>query len=363
MPTAPPTPAAAPAPLTWRGLAWPVALSAGVLAGVLWLTWEPGTFRQMAGVLRPLPLALAALTIPGYLVVGALRLRYISHGHLRFRGALRGQVAWDFMSAVTPSAIGGAPLASYFVAKDNDLPVGEATALMLFSMLTDQLWFALSVVLLGVAALFLPVFPEASGVTGAIALAGYGIGFMTWTAFFAYAVGGNPAVLERALLWVVRLPLLRRFEGRVREEAVSMKRRSAMIRGEKPGFFLAGAGFAAAVWLLRYLTVVLVAWSVVPDLDALLALVRTAGMWLTALVVPTPGGSGGIEGLFLLFVAPILPDDLVGPVLLVWRLLAYHLIIVIGLGVAAQLVGKRVAAGRVADGPPVPDAAPDARRP
>ena len=332
----------APAPsLTWRGMAGPVALSLLVLGALLWLTWEPGTVAALSGSLRLGPLVLAVLTVPGYLLVGALRLRYISHGHLGFKGALRGQIAWDFMSAVTPSAIGGAPLASYFVAKDNDLPVGEATALMLFSMLTDQLWFALSVVLLGLAALVLPVFPEASGVTGAIALAGYGIGFMTWTAFFAYALVVNPAVLERFLLWIVRFPLLRRFEGRVAEEAVALKRRAAMIRGETAGFFLAGLGFAAGVWLQRYLTVVLVAWSVTPGLDPLLALARTAGMWLTALVVPTPGGSGGIEGLFLLFVAPILDSDLVGPVLLVWRLLSYHLIVVIGLGVAARLISHR----------------------
>jgi uncharacterized protein (TIRG00374 family) len=328
-------------------MAWPVGLSLLVLGAILWITWEPGTVAALGGSLRWGPLALAVLTVPGYLLVGALRLRYISHRHLGLKGALRGQIAWDFMSAVTPSAIGGAPLASYFVAKDNGLPVGEATALMLFSMLTDQLWFALSVVLLGLAALAMPVFPEASGVTGAIALAGYGIGFMTWTAFFAYAVVVNPAVLERFMLWVVRFPLLRRFEGRVAEEAVALKRRSAMIRGESAGFFLAGLGFAAGVWLQRYLCVVLVAWSVTPDLDAALALARTAGMWLTALVVPTPGGSGGIEGLFLLFVAPILESDLVGPVLLVWRVLSYHLIVVIGLGVAARLIGKRVAAGRV----------------
>jgi uncharacterized membrane protein YbhN (UPF0104 family) len=46
--------------------------------------------------------------------------------------------------------------------------------------------------------------------------------------------------------------------------------------------------------------------------------------------MPTPGGSGGIEGLYALFVGPLIPASLVAPTLLTWRLLGYYLFIAFG---------------------------------
>jgi len=46
--------------------------------------------------------------------------------------------------------------------------------------------------------------------------------------------------------------------------------------------------------------------------------------------MPTPGGSGGIEGLYALFVGPLIPASLVVPTLLTWRLLSYYLFIAFG---------------------------------
>ena len=81
----------------------------------------------------------------------------------------------------------------------------------------------------------------------------------------------------------------------------------------------------------------LVALSFTRDLRPVLVVFRTAGLWLSGLIMPTPGGSGGIAGLFVLFVAPLLPEGYGGPVLLAWRGLAYYLVLAIGLMVAAGI--------------------------
>lgn len=324
--------------LSWRGLLGPVLLSLAALAVVLYVTWKPGTLEAMAATLRPgfLALALAALALQ--IAFGGLRLRYISNRAISLAGGLRGAIAWDFMSAITPSAFGGAPLAAYFVARDNRIPVGEATAIMLFSMLTDQLWFAVSIPLLLLATAFLDVFPLGGLGTGV--LTAFFLGLMAWAGLFAYALLVRPAVLEAIARWVVRLPLLRRFEARVEAELVSLRARAELLRGQPPKFFLVGCLYAAGLWLARYAVALFVVLSVHPALDALTFYVRTAALMLTSMAVPTPGGSGGIEGLYVLFLAPLMPEALVGPTLLTWRLLSYHVFLAAGLAVTAHAVNR-----------------------
>ena len=330
-PDVPPVAPAAAKRLSWKGLLWPVALSVAVLAVIFYATYEPGEFAAMARALNPGLLALAFGAVGVQILLGGARLRYISDGKLDLLHGVRGSVAWDFMSAVTPSAVGGAPLAAYFVAKDNRIPVGEATAIMLFSMLMDQIWFAVSIPFILIASAFTDVFPPALGTIGAGAISAFFVVMLLWAVFFAYATLIRPQILERVATWIVRLKWLRRFEGRVRRELVQLRRQAAVLRGQPARFFVAGFLWSAAIWMSRYVTLLLIVLSVYPALDAFTFFVRTGALMLTAMAVPTPGGSGGIEGLYLLFLAPLIETKgIVGPTLLTWRLMEYHFYIAAG---------------------------------
>ena len=367
-------------PPSFRGLLLPVSLSVAVLGVILYVTWEPATFRDMAQHLNAGLLWLAFGAVGLRVLLGGSRLRYISHGKLSLRHGIRGAVAWDFMSAVTPSAVGGAPLAAYFVAKDNDIPVGEATAILLFSMLMDQIWFAVSIPLILVASAYIDVFPPALGAVGAGTLSAYFVGMMLWAVFFAYATLIRPEILEKVATAVVRLKWLRRFEGKVRRELVQLRRQASVLRGQPPRFFVIGFVWSAGIWLTRYVTLLLVVLSVYPAVDAFTFLVRTGAMMLTAMAVPTPGGSGGIEGLFVLFLAPLISQKgMIGPILLTWRLLSYHLFIAAGSVMTMFAIKRRFLrknapadepngdgwnetdAARVEPDPSPPDTAPHAR--
>ncbi|MEM1041246.1 MAG: lysylphosphatidylglycerol synthase transmembrane domain-containing protein [Bacteroidota bacterium] len=332
-----------------RGLVVPVLLSVTVLGLVLYFTWEPDTLGRMTRGLNAGLLWLAFGMVGVRILLGGGRLRYISHGTLSLVGGMRGAVAWDFMSAVTPSAVGGAPLAAYFVAKDNRIPVGEATAILLFSMLMDQIWFAVSIPFILLSSVWIEVFPPSLGLAGAGTLTVYFIGMMLWACFFAYATLIRPQILESVATWIVRLKWLRRFEGRVRRELVELRRRAAVLRGQPPHFFVIGFFWSAGIWLTRYVALLLIVLSVYPLLDAFTFLVRTGGMMLTAMAVPTPGGSGGIEGLYVLFLAPLIPKAIVGATLLTWRLMAYHFFIAVGFVMTALAVKSRFAGRNGAD--------------
>jgi uncharacterized protein (TIRG00374 family) len=323
-------------------MALPIGLSLAALAALLYLTYEPGAFTLMWAALRPGILALAVVALVAQEALGALRLRWVSGGRIPFRKGVRAQLTWDFLSAITPAAVGGGPLASVFIARENRLTMGEATGLMLFVMLMDQAWFVILIPTLLLGGARFRIFPEALGNVGGGTLAAFYLGMLGWAAFFAYATLIRPEVLSRVAHAVVRLRWLRRHEGRVREELQRLRRQARVLRGRPPGFFAAGVAFSAAMWACRYLVMLFVVWSVVPGLDVVKFLLRAGAMWLAAMALPTPGGSGGIEGLYFLFFEPLLPEGFVAPTLLTWRLLAYYLILAVGFGATWGSLGRMI---------------------
>ncbi len=323
----------------WR-LAWPLGLSVAALVAVLWATYEPGAFALMRRAFRPGLLALAVGMLGAQVALGGLRLRYVSHGAISFGRGVRGQLTWDFMSAVTPAALGGGPFASVLIAAENRLTLGHTTALMLFLMLMDQVWFAVLIPAVLYATTFVDVFPASFGRIGAGTMTTYLLGMMAWSAFFAYATLIRPEVFERVAAAVFRLRWLRRFERRVGVELARMSQHARVLRGQPLAFFVGGVALSAAVWVCRYLVLLFVAWSVAPELHVVEVLFRAAALWLAALILPTPGGSGGMELLFSQFISPLLPAGFGGLTLVVWRGLTYYLPLVVGMVVAGRALHR-----------------------
>lgn len=321
-----------------RDLIWPVALSLIAIVGVVAFTTEGEDLVEVARHFRPGLLALAVLALVAQVGIASLRLRHIAGGALSYRQSLRGQVTWDFLSAITPSALGGGPFAAYFISRENGLAYGQVTAFMLFSMLMDQVWFAILIVSLFLLATVLPVFPTALGVASIGTVALYLIGLLTWVSFFAYATLVRPQLIEWVAGKVVRIKFLRRFEDRVQDEARKLRRQARILRLQPAMFYLKGFALTAGIWLSRYAIALYAAFAVTSIARPVLFYLRTAALWLVGIALPTPGGSGGMEGLYLLFLAPLLPEGAAGPALLGWRLIAYYLVLVVGFAVAGAAV-------------------------
>ncbi|MFO7313892.1 lysylphosphatidylglycerol synthase transmembrane domain-containing protein [Rhodothermus marinus] len=320
------------APSPWRArLLGSVALSLVVLGVVTYFTFDWRAFVEALNEVNPLLLTLGLGTLGLRVLFGAWRLHYVSHRHLTLRAATRCQLVWDFSSNVTPSAIGGGPFAALFIARDQRLPLGEATAILLFAILLDQLFFAFTIVLILAALPFMPVLPSAMGTVGGgtfVLYLGLGLG---WVAFFAYTTFFRPELIERLARRILRFRRLRRFRERVIQELLSLQERTQLIRSQPPDFFLKGFLLTTAAWISRHLLLVFLVWSVYPEADAVLVFMRTLAMTLGSVILPTPGGAGGVEGLYVLFIGPLMPRHFVAPTLLLWRLLSYYVFIAIGL--------------------------------
>jgi uncharacterized protein (TIRG00374 family) len=182
-----------------------------------------------------------------------------------------------------------------------------------------------------IATFFVPVFPPAIGTVGTMTFLLYFVGLLGWVTLFAYVTFFRPEVLEKWLHKVFRIRWLRKYQDRVASEMFAMQERAKLLRSQPPKFFVNGSLLTLMSWTVRYMLVIFIIWSVYDDLDVLLTLARTAAMTLGSLIIPTPGGSGGVEGLYAIFLGPpIMPKFLVAPTLLVWRLLGYYIFIALG---------------------------------
>ncbi|MFW5955369.1 MAG: lysylphosphatidylglycerol synthase transmembrane domain-containing protein [Rhodothermales bacterium] len=331
-----------------RQILWPVLLSLGVLAGVAYFTFDYGDYVDAVGALNPLLFLLAALAVVLRVFFGGLRFNYISRGKLSLGAGTRGQLAWDFFSSVTPSAIGGGPLAIIYITRNGRVRAGDATAWTLFSMVLDQFWYVLIVPVVVVASFFIPVIPEALGSIGFGLFMLYMVGLMLWVVLFTYATIFRPSLLNSITDFVFRVRFLRRFRQSVAREMAQMQRRAFVLRSQPLRFYVVGLLLTVASWSMRYLLILFVVWGVYGPVDKVLVLLRGTALTLVSLVMPTPGGAGGIEGFYLLFFESLMPAAAVAPTLLAWRLLGYYLFVAIGIFITTHHVQQNLRSRRLA---------------
>lgn len=311
-------------------IAGSVGLSLAVLLAIGYFTFDASAFWKMISEMRPWPFIAALLMTMTRVFFGGWRLHFISRGRLSLMEGTRGQLAWDFFSNVTPSAIGGGPIATLYVAKDRGIEVGEATAFMLFSILLDQLWFALSIPVVLAASFVMEVIPTSIGDVGLWTFVTVFAGMLLWATLFAYATLFRPSLLERLADRIFSFRYLSRFHEKVMHEMRTFTHRARALRAQPLSFYLKGFLLTSGVWMGRYLLVIFIVWSVFPTFDKLLVFLRTIAMTLSSLVLPTPGGSGGLEGLYALFIGPLIPEALVAPTLFAWRFLGYYIFLALG---------------------------------
>jgi len=275
----------------------------------------------------------------------------------------RGQLAIDFFSNITPSAIGGSPLATLYIAKDRGIRVGEATAFMLFSALLDQLWFAFSISVVLATSTVVDVIPPSIGDVGLWAFVAVFVGMLAWATLFAYATLFRPSLLERLASRIFSFRYLSRFHDRVMEEMHAFTQRAHALRTQPPAFYLKGFVLTSGVWIGRFALVVFIIWSVFPTFDKLLVFLRTIAMTMSSLVLPTPGGSGGLEGLYALFIGPLIPEALVAPTLLAWRVLGYYIFLALGAYLFLHQIQQIRASSNDGDAASSPNGQPSAASP
>lgn len=308
-----------------------IALSVAGMGVVVYLTYTPGVLEY----LRPkrLPGLFIALIVSFLrLWFVAARIRYLSEKKLSWLASFRVMLSWDFTSSVTPSTIGGAPMATYAMTREG-FNLGQSTAIILYSVLLDQLFFAVAIPILLVAGLFYEVVPENIGMVGDVSMLLLYIGLLAYAGLMSYGVLKNPAAIKKVIKWVFSLPFLRRWKDKISDEAENLEAYSHALREKPTGFLPKVFFFTVMSWLCRIALPTIVILSLLPA-DEILSILRSLAMNLAFLIMPTPGGSGGVEGLFAIFQGPLIDRKaFIGLAVFLWRIISYY--ITIGLGMMA----------------------------
>jgi uncharacterized protein (TIRG00374 family) len=241
-------------------------------------------------------------------------------------------LSWDFTSSITPSTIGGAPMATYALTKEG-FKLGQSTAIILYSVLLDQLWFALAVPILLFAGMFYEVVPNNTGMVGHASMALLYIGLLSYAGLMTYGVLINPDAIKKVVNKVFNLPFLRRWKDSVTGEVDNLVAYSHELRKKPKSFLLKTFFFSTMSWLARIALPTIVVLSLLPA-DVILSVLRSLAMNLAFLIMPTPGGSGGVEGLFAIFQGPLMDRKaFIGLAVFAWRVISYY--ITIGFGMLA----------------------------
>lgn len=317
-----------------------VGLSLLGMAVVIYFTWSPGILEHLALKRMPgLVIALAVTFLRIWFV--ASKFHFLAEGDMSWNGAIRVALTWDFASAVTPSTIGGAPIATYAMTSEG-VKLGKATALTLYSVLLDQFWYAIAIPALLIGSVWMEVIPPQIGFVGAATMILIYTALLAYGGLLTYGLLVKPSTIGNLVRWTFRLPFLRRFEEQVSKEADNMEAYSEELREKSFTFIFKAFYLSTMAWLCKVALPVIVVLSLLPAQELLLVF-RSLAMNLASLVIPTPGGSGGVEGLFALFMGPLIErEGFIGLAVFLWRFITYYISIGIGIFATTWYMKDRV---------------------
>lgn len=317
-----------------------VSLSVIATGIVLHMTYTPEGFEYVQ--LKRVPgLIIASVVLFLKIWFTAAKIRFLAGNTISWPGAFRVVLSWDFASAVTPSTIGGAPLGIYAMTREH-IPLGKASAITMYTLMLDQIFYVMIIPILVVAGLYLEIIPEALGAIGKSAMAFVYVSLVGYGLVLAYGVLVNPPALKKGVSMLFRLPLLRKHKDSVDQELDGLVHTSENFRRQPFSFLLKAYFLSTMAWLSRGALPAIVVLSFLPA-DEVLLFMRSFAMSLATLFMPTPGGSGGVEALFVLFLGPLFDREaFIGIATFIWRLITFYSIIGIGIMVVSWYLNNAV---------------------
>ena len=251
------------------------------------------------------------------------------HEKIRYADALRVVITADLASALTPTAVGGAPVKAALLL-NRGFAASSVGFIMTYGVLEDILFYITGIVLAGIFS------------TGLLTKIGSGLFSFVQNNTWQIVVPLTIVVLYFLLLKFKKIPevlrLSRYLPQKFKDRIHSFKTKMATsIDGMKVNFnkalqhgklrMVLSMTMLYIQWISKFsvLLVILHAFNV--DFDTIQMYVRQWVVFVTMLFIPTPGASGGAEASFLLIFGKSIPTDLSYLIVSVWRLFTYYFIL------------------------------------
>ena len=251
---------------------------------------------------------------------------------LSFGGSLRANYMCEFVSAITPSAIGGSAMTMFYLNKEG-ISTGRASTIMFATLLLDELFLVIGC---PVCFIFLTGDQMLGGTTGLfhafqIAFILVYLLLLVYTIFLTVAIFFKPAVIQSMLRFFAKLPYIKKYAEKINAFAQEMTNCNTELRKKPFSFWLKAFLLTLIAWMARYMVVCVL---LAPFIDFHVqgtVLARQFSIWIMQIISPTPGGSGFSEFLFSKYYS----DLNISPVVILtavceWRIVTYYIYIMIG---------------------------------
>ncbi len=278
---------------------------------------------------------------------GMRRLHLLSDGIIGFWGAFRVRILYEFINAVTPTAMGGATLEMLFINKEG-VKFGDSTAICIISLFFDELFFVLAFPILWMMLSYSDLF-LIDGVVQSGLLSFFLIGYickLVWVIVLFVGIFIKPFAISWLIMQICRLPFLKKKRASALRTAVDIKECSRRMRHKSPKFWCQMIIHSFLLAISRFLVVnmLILAFTDATFLslyDHIIVVARQIITMVIMMIAPTPGGSGFIEVLFNSYLGGFMPKGVV-VVLVVfgWRLLTYYYYLIMGAIIAPRWVAK-----------------------
>lgn len=327
-----------------RNLLAASALTLAALAVVVWLTWEPGSWRHLCAI-GPHTVAAALGLVAATWAVGGLRawimVRALGYA-ARYGTAVRAALVGAMTSNLTPFSGGGGAAEAAVLAREAGIPYSVAMASVTAAGVINQAVLLAVSMALAFSPLPLPGLPAVRTVVRWV-LAVYAAGLAgVVAALFRLQWLAGP--VERLLTRLERvLPRVgarfRTLRMKTRRFLISMADAFRTVMSGRPGATAAVAVAFLTYYLLLFAVAAVLARGLGGSLSPALLVAAQFPVFLVAGVLPTPGGSGGLEAAMAAVVAPYLRPGAVGIFVAAWRFATYYLTVAAGAVAAAMALG------------------------
>lgn len=263
-----------------------------------------------------------------------IRIRILTKNKLSWKASTYVILLWEFASALSPGVVGGAAVAMFILNRET-IPFGKATAIVIITAFMDNLFFVLMIPMVFVFIDSATLFPETDGASLALSWwfwVGFGIIFSVCLLLYL-TLFWFPKLATRFLLFIFRLPLIKRWKFIALEWGKDIERSSLTFQKEPFLFWIKVFGSTFFSWISRYFVInsILNAFVDLGFIDNVLVLGKQLILWLFMLVSPTPGGSGVAEFAFGELLATFSSSAILLVTLaLLWRLISYFPYLFIG---------------------------------
>lgn len=286
-----------------------------------------------------------------------LRLRILAEKGLSWKKCFNIIMLWEFASTILPSAVGGTTVAAYFIYKEG-INLGKSTAIVMATAFLDEMYFLIMfpLVYIGVGNFALFV---VGGNTASLfdnkyfyfAIIGYGIKFL-FTLLVAYALFVNPKGIKNLLVFIFRLPVLRKWKIGAENTGNDLITSSHELKTKSfkfwlKAFFATFISWTARYWIVNFLLLALLFGLPNINSDAIysfgehiLIFARQLVISIMLLVMPSPGGSGFAEAVFSDYLGQFIPVGFVAIMALMWRLVSYYPYLFMGVFVLPKWIKK-----------------------